>query len=91
MNKDVKRTIQDLYWKENFSIEDIAERLACGYSTVRRLMAKHKIKARPRGSVSTALCVSKNDMRDLTLEEIATKYGISRSAAFRARKKSRIS
>ena len=80
-----KELLVDWYERKELSIEAIANELEVHRTTVIRRMAEYGIKPRP----VVAFSVSHNEAINLTVEQIAQKYKVTHSTAWRAKKRAK--
>lgn len=75
-------TLYELYWEENFSMNDIADELNCGIGTVQHWMNKYGIDR--RNHTREKITISEDSLRklyceeDLTMKEVGDELGYSK-------------
>lgn len=80
-----KDLLEDLYNNKRLSIEAIANELTIHRTTVLRRMHEYNIKPRP----VEAFSISLHEATNLTVEQIAHKYKVTHSTAWRAKKRAK--
>lgn len=71
-----KSQLKNLYWKKNFSVHEIAEKLNCCRETIGRELKKHKISLRSH-SKTIRLIMNKNRIKKSSLAKLYWEKGLT--------------
>lgn len=83
--ESIEDLLKDRYTRQEWSIERIANELGVHRATVKRLMDQFGIPLRDRAS----LVITREEAINLSTGEIARRYSVTMSTAWRAKKKAK--